>query len=127
MRALNANWDGSSHGVFTKRPGQLTSDFFTNLLDNNTEWRATNDSKELYEGLDRKSGQKKWTATRHDLVFGHHPELRSIAETYAQADNAEKLVRDFVAAWEKVMNNDRFDVKNQTQGAQSSGANKPRL
>jgi len=114
LRALNANWDGSSHGVFTKRPGQLTNDFFINLLDNNTEWKPTDSSKELYEGVDRKSGEKKWTATRHDLVFGHHPELRAVAETYAQADNADKFVKEFVAGWEKIMNNDRFDIKNKS-------------
>jgi catalase-peroxidase len=114
MRALNANWDGSSHGIFTKRPGQLTNDFFVNLLDNNTEWKATDASKELYEGFDRKSGQKKWTATRHDLVFGAHPELRAVAETYASPDNADKFVREFVAGWEKIMNNDRYDVKNKS-------------
>jgi catalase-peroxidase len=125
MRALNANYDGSSHGVFTKRPGQLTNDFFVNLLDNNTEWK-TND-QELYEGIDRKSGQKKWTATRHDLVFGAHPELRSIAETYAMPDNQDRFVREFVAGWEKIMNNDRYDVKNKSVSAQSSGANKARL
>lgn len=114
MRALNANWDGSSHGVFTNRPGQLTNDFFVNLLDNNLEWKATDASKELYEGFDRKSGQKKWTGTRHDLVFGSHPELRAIAETYSVSDNANKFVKDFVAGWEKIMNNDRFDVKNKS-------------
>ncbi|CAN9253468.1 unnamed protein product [Alternaria sp. RS040] len=127
MRALNANWDGSSHGIFTKRPGQLTNDFFVNLLDNNTEWKATDASKELYEGVDRKSGQKKWTATRHDLVFGAHPELRSIAETYASPDNADKFVKEFVAGWEKIMNNDRYDIKNKSVSAQPSGANRPRL
>ena len=127
MRALNANWDASSHGVFTKRPGQLTNDVFVNLLDNNTEWKATDASKELYEGVDRKSGQKKWTATRHDLVFGAHPELRSIAETYASPDNADKFVKEFVAGWEKIMNNDRYDIKNKSVSAQPSGANRPRL
>jgi catalase-peroxidase len=127
MRALNANYDGSSHGVFTKRPGQLTNDFFVNLLDNNTEWKATDNTKEFYEGIDRKSGQKKWTATRHDLIFGGHPELRSIAETYAMPDNQDKFVKEFVAGWEKIMNNDRFDVKNKSVSAQSSGANKARL
>jgi catalase-peroxidase len=127
MRALNANWDGSSHGIFTKRPGQLTNDFFVNLLDNNLEWKATDASKELYEGFDRKSGQKKWTGTRHDLVFGHHPELRAIAETYASPDNSNKFVKDFVAGWEKIMNNDRFDIKNKSVSAPSSGSNRPRL
>jgi len=113
MRALNANWDGSSHGVLTKRPGQLTNDFFVNLLDISTEWKAADKSSpaELYEGVDRKSGQKKWTGTRHDLIFGSHPELRSIAEVYAQPDNADRFVQDFVKAWDKVMSNDRFDLK----------------
>ncbi|EUC44876.1 hypothetical protein COCMIDRAFT_37312 [Bipolaris oryzae ATCC 44560] len=127
LRALNANWDGSSHGVFTQRPGQLTNDFFVNLLDNNLEWKATDASKELYEGFDRKTGQKKWTGTRHDLVFGHHPELRAIAETYATSDNANKFVKDFVAGWEKIMNNDRYDIKNKSVSTPSSGASRPRL
>ncbi|KAH7408625.1 heme peroxidase [Phaeosphaeria sp. MPI-PUGE-AT-0046c] len=113
MRALNANWDGSSHGVLTKRPGQLTNDFFVNLLDISTEWKAADKSSppELYEGYDRKSGQKKWSGTRHDLIFGSHPELRSIAEVYAQPDNSDRFVKDFVNAWDKVMSNDRFDLK----------------
>lgn len=129
MRALNANWDGSSHGIFTKRPGQLTNDFFVNLLDTNTEWKASGSGSpsELYEGKDRKSGQKKWTATRHDLIFGSHPELRAIAETYAQADNTDKFVKDFVAAWDKVMNNDRFDIKNKSVSGPPSASSRPRL
>ncbi|KAJ4363666.1 hypothetical protein N0V83_009962 [Neocucurbitaria cava] len=129
MRALNANWDGSSHGVFTKRPGQLSNDFFVNLLDMATEWKPADSGKpsELYEGKDRKSGEKKWTATRHDLIIGAHPELRSIAELYAQPDNADKFVKDFVKAWEKIMNNDRFDIKNKSVSGTSSVSNKPRL
>ena len=129
MRALNANWDGSSHGIFTKRPGQLTNDFFVNLLDMGTAWKATDsgNSPELYEGVDRKSGQKKWTATRHDLVIGAHPELRALAEVYAQPDNADKFVKDFVAAWDKVMNNDRFDIKAKSVSGSSSAVNRPRL
>jgi len=113
MRALNANWDSSAHGIFTKRPGQLANDFFVNLLDVNTEWKAADSSNppELYEGKDRKSGEKKWTGTRHDLVLGSHPEFRAIAEVYAQSDNADKFVKDFVAAWDKIMTNDRFDLK----------------
>jgi len=128
MRALNANWDSSSHGIFTKRPGQLTNDFFVNLLDINTAWKAADSGKpaELYEGIDRKSGQKKWTGTRHDLIFGSHPELRSIAEVYAQPDNSEKFTKDFVKAWDKVMSSDRFDVKSKSVSASSSSA-KPRL
>ena len=129
MRALNTNWDGSSHGVFTKRPGQLTNDFFVNLLDNNVEWKGADSSSphELYEGTDRKTGQKKWTGTRHDLIFGSHPELRSIAEIYAQPDNANKFVKDFVAAWDKVMNLDRYDVKAKAVSGISSVSSRPRL
>ncbi|KIW91270.1 catalase-peroxidase [Cladophialophora bantiana CBS 173.52] len=110
LRALNANWDGSSYGVFTKRPGQLTPDFFVNLLDMGTAWKVASNDEELYEGFDRKTGEKKWTGTRSDLVFGSHAELRAISEVYASAGNEEKFVRDFVAAWNKVMNLDRFDV-----------------
>jgi len=115
LRALNANYDGSSHGILTKRPGQLTNDFFVNLLDTGTVWKKRGED-EIYEGIDRKSGEKKWTATRHDLIFGSHPELRAIAEVYGQADGQSKFVKDFVAAWSKVMNLDRFDVpKEQTR------------
>ncbi|KAK1763298.1 heme peroxidase [Phialemonium atrogriseum] len=119
LRVLGANYDGSSHGVFTTRPGQLTNDFFTNLLDVNTAWKATDG--EVYEGSDRKTGQKKWTATRADLVFGSHAELRAVAEVYGSADGQEKFVRDFVAAWAKVMNLDRFDL---ARGASKSAAPK---
>jgi catalase-peroxidase len=111
MRALNANYDGSAHGILTKRPGQLTNDFFVNLLDMGTAWKATVNDKELYEGTDRTTGASKWTATRADLVFGSHAELRAIAEVYASADGEAKFVSDFVAAWNKVMNLDRFDLK----------------
>ena len=110
LRALNANYDGSAHGVFTKRPGQLTNDFFVNLLDMNTAWKASSTDNEVYEGIDRKTGEKKWTATRADLVFGSHAELRAIAEVYGCADGQEKFVKDFVAAWGKVMNLGRFDL-----------------
>lgn len=110
MRALNTNYDNSKHGIFTRRPGQLTNDFFVNLLDMNTSWKAMSDDKELYLGSDRKTGQPKWTATRADLVFGSNSELRAIAEIYASADANEKFVHDFVAAWTKVMNADRFDL-----------------
>lgn len=110
MRALNANYDGSSHGVLTNRPGQLTNDFFVNLLDMNTAWKATDQDKEIYEGVDRKTGTVKWTATRADLVFGSNAELRAIAEIYANADAQTKFSKDFVAAWNKVMNLDRFDL-----------------
>ena len=110
MRALNTNFDGSKHGIFTQRPGQLTNDFFVNLLDMNTAWKAMDDTKELYLGNDRTTGQPRWTATRADLVFGSNAELRAIAEVYGSADAQGKFVNDFVAAWNKVMNADRFDV-----------------
>ncbi len=110
MRALNANYDGSAHGVLTTRPGQLTNDFFVNLLDMGTTWKAAGEDREVYEGRDRKNGELKWTATRADLVFGSHAELRAIAEVYGDADGNGKFVKDFVAAWTKVMNLDRFDL-----------------
>lgn len=111
LRVLNTNHDGSSHGVFTKRPGALTNDYFVNLLDMGTAWKANGPDGELYEGSDRKTGAKKWTATRVDLVFGSQAELRAIAEVYGSADGGKKFVSDFVAAWDKVMNLDRFDIK----------------
>lgn len=110
MRALDANFDGSKNGVFTDRPGVLTNDFFVNLLDMGTQWKAASGDNELYLGTDRKSGQPRWTATRADLVFGSNSELRAIAEVYASADAQEKFVKDFAAAWTKVMNLDRFDI-----------------
>ncbi|WP_256469197.1 catalase/peroxidase HPI [Parasegetibacter sp. NRK P23] len=110
MRVLNANYDGSAHGVFTKEPGKLTNDFFVNLLDMGTAWKAMSDDKELYLGSERATGKAKWTATRADLVFGSNSELRAIAEVYASDDAKEKFVKDFVAAWNKVMNLDRFDI-----------------
>jgi catalase-peroxidase len=110
MRALNANCGQSRHGVFTKRPGTLTNDFFVNLLDMGTEWKAVSDAKDVFEGRDRKTGQVKWTGTRVDLIFGSNSELRAVAEFYAQEDSKEKFVRDFVVAWNKVMNLDRFDL-----------------
>ena len=110
MRVLNTNFDGSAHGVFTKTPGRLTNDFFLNLLDMRTAWKAASDDKELYQGYDRATGKPAWTATRADLVFGSNAELRAIAEVYASADGAEKFVKDFVGAWNKVMNLDRFDL-----------------
>ena len=118
MRALNANYDGSSHGVLTKRPGKLTNDFFVNLLDTNTTWKQGGE-KEVYEGTDRKSGEKKWTATRHDLIFGSHPELRAISEVYGSKDGQDRFVKDFVTAWTKVMNLDRFDVASSQSRVQS--------
>lgn len=110
MRALNTNFDGTKHGVFTSRPGQLTNDFFVNLLDMSTAWKATSADKEFYEGYDRATGQTKWSATRADLVFGSNSELRAIAEVYGSADAGDKFVKDFAAAWTKVMNLDRFDL-----------------
>ncbi|WP_185208456.1 catalase/peroxidase HPI [Chryseobacterium sp. C3] len=111
MRSLNANFDGSSHGIFTQNPGVLSNDFFVNLLDMSTQWKSASEDNELYEGTDRKTGDKKWTATRADLVFGSNSELRAIAEVYASSDAKEKFVKDFVSAWVKVMNLDRFDLK----------------
>ena len=110
MRALGANFGGVSHGVFTERPGTLTNDFFVNLLDMGTEWRPSADEPQVYEGYDRATGKRKWTATRVDLIFGSNSQLRAQAEFYAQDDNRERFVRDFVAAWNKVMNLDRFDL-----------------
>lgn len=111
LRVLGANYDNSKHGVFTDKEETLSNDFFTNLLDMATVWKATDDSKEIFEGQDRKTGDIKWTATRADLVFGSHAELRAVAEVYASADAKEKFVKDFVKAWAKVANLDRFDVK----------------
>jgi catalase-peroxidase len=111
MRVLDTNYDGSKRGVFTKKKESLTNDFFVNLLDPNTEWKATSDSGEQFEGRNRKTGAVKWTGTRVDLVFGSNSELRALAEVYACKDSNEKFVNDFVAAWDKVMNLDRFDLK----------------
>ncbi|MFO7585992.1 MAG: catalase/peroxidase HPI, partial [Anaerolineales bacterium] len=110
LRVLGANHGGSQHGVFTKRPGQLTNDFFLNLLDMGTVWKPTSEAAETFEGRDRKTGEVRWSGTRVDLVFGSNSQLRALAEVYAQDDNKEKFVRDFVAAWNKVMNLDRFNL-----------------
>ncbi len=110
MRVLDANYGGSRHGVFTARPGALTNDFFVNLLDMGTEWRPATEDEDVFEGRDRATGELKWTATRVDLVFGHNSQLRAIAEVYACDDARGKFVRDFIAAWNKVMNADRFDL-----------------
>ncbi|OYR08349.1 catalase/peroxidase HPI [Brucella grignonensis] len=110
LRALNANCDQIQHGAFTKRPETLTNDFFVNLLDMNTEWKAVSETKDVFEGRDRATGEVKWTATRADLVFGSNSQLRAIAEVYGQADAGQKFIHDFVAAWTKVMNADRFDL-----------------
>ncbi|RYY55669.1 MAG: catalase/peroxidase HPI [Chitinophagaceae bacterium] len=111
LRVLDTNFDGSKHGVFTATPGKLTIDFFVNLLDMATAWKATSQDREFYEGTDRKTGAAKWTATRADLVFGSNAELRAVAEVYAGADAQGKFVKDFATAWNKVMNADRFDLK----------------
>ncbi|WP_286760703.1 catalase/peroxidase HPI [Salegentibacter sp. UBA1130] len=110
MRVLNTNFDGSKHGVFTDRPGQLTNDFFKNILDMRTTWKATSDSQTEFEGSDRTSKKVKWTGTRVDLIFGSNSELRALAEVYGCDDSQEKFVKDFVKAWDKVMNLDRFDI-----------------
>lgn len=110
MRALNANYDGSKHGIFTEKKEQLDNSFFVNLLSMDTEWKALDDDKEAFEGLDRKTGNKKYTATRVDLIFGSNSELRALAEVYGSKTNNEKFVKDFVKAWVKVMNLDRFDI-----------------
>ena len=110
LRVLGANTDGLAHGVFTQRPGQLTNDFFVNLLAMETVWTATSEAGEVFEGRDRVSGELRWTGTRVDLVFGSNSQLRAVAEIYAQSDGGERFVRDFIAAWSKVMNLDRFDL-----------------
>jgi catalase-peroxidase len=111
MRALNANYDDSKHGIFSTRNDALTNDFFVNLLDMSTVWKAVDDTKEIFEGRDRKTGEVKFTATRADLIFGSNSELRALAEVYASEDSKGKFVQDFVAAWVKVMHLDRFDLK----------------
>jgi len=110
LRVLQTNADGSAHGVLTQRPGALTNDFFVNLLDMGTEWKTASPCGNAFAGTDRQTGAVKWTGTRADLVFGSNSILRAVAEVYASADAGEKFVRDFVAAWTKVMNLDRFDL-----------------
>ena len=110
MRALNANTDQSPHGVFTHRPGVLTNEFFVNITDTNTKWAPTSQVQDVFEGRDRSTGQVKWTGTRVDLIFGSNSQLRALAEAYACDDAQEAFVQDFVAAWTKVMNADRFDI-----------------
>jgi catalase-peroxidase len=110
MRVLDTNVGHTGHGVFTKRPGALTNDFFVNLLDMGTVWKATSQAQDIFEGRDRKTGDLKWTGTRADLVFGSNSQLRALAEVYGSSDAQEKFVRDFVAVWNKVMNLDRFDL-----------------
>lgn len=110
MRALNTNFDASKHGIFTSKPGQLSNDFFVNLLDMNTVWKAASTDREIYEGRDRNTGEIKWTGTRADLVFGSNSELRAVAEVYGSSDSRQKFIADFVSAWNKIMNLDRFDL-----------------
>jgi len=110
MRMLGTNLGGSQHGVFTSQPEVLSNDFFVNLLDMSTEWRPVDGEEGVYEGRDRQTGQVRWSGTRADLVFGSSSQLRALAEVYGSADAKEKFVRDFVAAWDKVMNLDRFDL-----------------
>ena len=110
MRMLETNVGDPTLGVFTDKPGTLTNDFFVNLLDMGTVWKATSEDESLFEGHDRKSGELKWTGTRVDLIFGSNSELRALTEVYACADSGQKFVNDFVAAWTKVMNLDRFDL-----------------
>lgn len=110
MRALNANFANRSYGILTDKPGHLSNDFFVNLFDMDTEWKAVDETERYFDGFDRKTGQKRWSASRVDLIFGSNSQLRAQAEFYAQDDNREKFVHDFVAAWEKVMRLDRFDL-----------------
>nr|MDJ0721211.1 catalase-peroxidase [Desulfobacterales bacterium] len=110
LRVLNANVGQSQHGVFTQRPEVLTNDFFVNLLDMNTTWQPTAEDEDVFEGRDRTTGERKWTGTRVDLVFGSNSQLRALAEVYGSEDGQAKFVQDFVAAWDKVMNLDRFDL-----------------
>jgi catalase-peroxidase len=110
MRVLNTNSGQTRHGIFTQRPETLTNDFFVNLLDMGTEWKPVSEARDLFEGRDRKTGELRWTGTRVDLIFGSNAQLRALAEVYASADGQEKFVQDFVAAWTKVMNLDRFDL-----------------
>jgi catalase-peroxidase len=110
LRVLNANFGQTQHGVFSKRPESLTNDFFVNLLDMGTVWKATSEAKDLFEGRDRVTGKLKWTGTRVDLIFGSNSQLRALAEVYGSSDSQERFIHDFVTAWDKVMNLDRFDL-----------------
>jgi catalase-peroxidase len=110
MRVMNANFEQSQHGVFTKQPEALTNDFFVNLLDMDTTWTPVSDDAEVFEGRDRSSGEVKWTGTRFDLIFGSNSQLRAVAEFYGCEDSQQQFVQDFVKAWDKVMNLDRFDI-----------------
>ena len=117
LRVLGAHSGASKAGVLTKKPGTLTNDFFVNLLDMRTEWKPAQDAEGVYEGRDRKTGEVKWTGTRVDLIFGSHSLLRALAEVYASSDGKEKFVKDFVKAWVKVMNADRFDLIHRSEPA----------
>ena len=111
MRVLNTNFDNSIYGVFTKKPGVLTNDYFTNLLDMNITWKETDKFEETFFGIDRKTKKTKWKGTRVDLIFGSNSQLRALAEVYACEDSKDKFIKDFISAWVKVMNADRFDLK----------------
>ena len=111
MRVLNTNYDDTNHGVFTKKPEALTNDYFTNLLDMNITWKETDKSEQTFVGTDRKTKKVKWKGTRVDLIFGSNSQLRALAEVYACSDSQDKFIKDFIAAWVKVMNSDRFDLK----------------
>ena len=111
MRVLNTNYDHSDRGVFTHRPNTLTNDFFVNLLDMDTTWKAINEEQTLFEGTNRQTGERRWTGSRADLIFGSNSELRALAEVYGCEDSQEKFVKDFAKAWNKVMNLDRFDLE----------------
>jgi len=110
MRVLNANYGQAQHGVFTKQPETLSNDFFVNLLDMSTTWKATSDMGDVFEGRDRDTGELKWTGTRVDLIFGSNSQLRALAEVYGSDDGQDRFLHDFVAAWNKVMNLDRFEL-----------------
>ena len=110
LRVLNINYNESKHGLFTEKPETLTNDFFVNLLDMSTEWKPVSEEGDLFEGYDRQTGELKWTGTRVDLIFGSNSQLRAIAEVYACEDSESKFIQDFIAAWNKVMNADRFDL-----------------
>ena len=107
---METNFGPTQHGVFTNQPGKLTNDFFVNLLDMSTEWKPTSDDAEIFEGRDRATGEVKWTGTRFDLIFGSNSQLRAVAEHYGCEDSKQQFVQDFVKAWDKVMNLDRFDI-----------------
>ena len=111
MRVLDTNFDNSNHGVFTKKPGTLTNDYFTNLLDMNITWKETDKSEQTFVGTDRKTSKVKWKGSRVDLIFGSNSQLRALAEVYACDDSQDKFITDFISAWVKVMNADRFDLK----------------